>query len=151
MIYSEKNILHCALLADSYFLLTGKRLLDTSLKDEALAKALYDAPFVLVSHGVESDPIFNFANKKAQELWEMDWDEFTTTPSRLSAEPIEQSARQNFLEDTQKLGYSANYNGIRISKTGKRFQLHNTVLWNLKDSAGNYKGQAAVFSEWHYI
>lgn len=151
MIYSENIIQHCSLLAESYSLLTGNRLIDNAITGEALAKALYEAPFVLVSHGIEADPIFNFANKKAQELWEMDWNEFTSTPSRLSAEPMEQLARQQFLQDTQKKGFSANYSGIRISKTGQRFQILNTVLWNLKDSNGDYKGQAAVFSEWKFI
>jgi hypothetical protein len=116
-----------------------------------LAETLYNAPFVVVSHDTEADPIFNFANKKAQEVWEMDWDEFTQTPSRLSAEAISQEARQKLLAKAQEKGYVSGYNGIRISKSGKKFHILNTILWNLTDEAGNYKGQAAMFKDWKFV
>lgn len=151
MKYSEFVIQHTLLLADSFFRLTGKELISADLKGEALAKALYEAPFVVVSHGAEDDPVFNFANKKAQELWEMNWEEFTQTPSRLSAEPMAQSERQKFLEQAQQFGYSSDYNGVRISKSGKKFHIINTTLWNIVDENGDYKGQAAMFKEWKFI
>lgn len=47
----------------------------------------------IVSHGTETDPVFWFANRAAQGLWEMDWARFTRTPSRLSAEPDERATR----------------------------------------------------------
>lgn len=139
---------HAELLTSSFLRLTGKELISRALKGEELAKALYEAPFVVVSHGTEADPVFNFANLKAQELWEMSWDEFIQMPSRLSAEPMAQSERQKFLEQAQKFGYSSDYNGIRISKSGKRFHILNTTLWNVVDENGDYRGQAAVFKEW---
>ncbi len=151
MIYSKSILQHCELLSENYFFLTGKKLIEEDLFGEELVNAFYNAPFVLVSHGTEADPIFNFANKKAQELWEMDWDEFVTTPPRLSAESIAQSERQRLLDRAQSYGYIEDYNGIRISKSGKKFQIINTILWNLKDSASIYKGQAAVFKEWEYL
>jgi hypothetical protein len=88
---------------------------------------------------------------KAQELWEMHWEEFIKTPSRLSAEAIAQSERQRLLENAQQHGYISDYKGVRISKTGKRFMILNTILWNLTDQAGAYKGQAAMFAEWEYL
>lgn len=142
---------HTELLAKSFFRLTGEPLVAADLKGEDLYKAIYNASFVVVSHGTEVDPIFNFANQKAQELWEMDWEEFTKKPSRLSAETISQSARQELLAKAQEKGYLSGYNGIRISKSGKRFYILNTILWNLTDEAGNYQGQAAMFKEWRYI
>lgn len=143
--------LHTELLAESFFRLTGKPLVAKGLKGEELYNTLYHAPFIVVSHGIEADPVFNFANLKAQELWEMDWAEFTQTPSRLSAETISQAERQQLLERGREKGYISDYNGIRISKSGKRFHIVNTVLWNLTDEAGNYKGQAAMFKEWKFV
>ena len=151
MIYTSKIIQHCELLAESFYKITGKKLVKENLTGEELAKVLYNGPFVLVSHGIEKDPIFNFANLKAQELWEMSWEEFVKTPSRLSAEPVAQSERQELLDKAQKHGYISDYKGVRISKSGKRFQIIDTILWNLKDSEGNYKGQAAVFDTWKFL
>lgn len=53
-----------------------------------LADALYRAPFVVLSHGTEPDPLFNDANLTAQRLSEMTWAQITAMPSRLSAEPL---------------------------------------------------------------
>jgi hypothetical protein len=107
--------------------------------------------FVLLSHNTELDPIFNYANLKAQELFEMDWEAITNMPSRFSAEPMEQSERNLFLEKTIRNGYVENYNGIRISRTGKRFWIKDAIIWNLVDEHQIYKGQAALFSNWEFI
>lgn len=112
---------------------------------------IYMGNFVLLSHNTLSDPIFNFANLKAQELFEMDWHEFILLPSKYSAEPMEQNERAIFLQQTAKNGYVVNYNGIRISKTGKRFWIKDAIIWNLIDENQIYKGQAALFSKWSFI
>lgn len=112
---------------------------------------IYMGNFVLLSHNTELDPIFNYANLKAQELFEMDWEAITNMPSRFSAEPMEQSERNLFLEKTIKNGYVENYNGIRISRTGKRFWIKDAIIWNLVDEHQIYKGQAALFSNWEFI
>lgn len=115
---------------------------------QALAKALYLAPFVLVSHGTQPDPIFCYANKTAQDLWEYSWDEFTSLPSRLSAEVQERGGRSELLKQALETGMIGNYAGIRISKSGKRFRIENTALWNVHDTQGARIGQAALFSRW---
>ena len=43
------------------------------------------------------------------------------------------------------------YSGIRISSTGRRFQIHNARLWCLSDPDGRPCGQAAAFSDWWWI
>ena len=88
----EATIAYCRALARSYERFTGKKLMENPGP-----AALYMAPFVLVSHGVQPDPIFCFANESAQKLWRMSWDEFTALPSRLSAEPEAQEERQRLL------------------------------------------------------
>lgn len=116
-----------------------------------LAQALYEAPYVVLAHDGESDPRFTYANRSAQRLWEMEWNEFIGMPSRYSAEPDLREVRATMLERVQRDGYIDDYQGIRISKTGKRFELGKTVVWNLCDPEGDYCGQAATFSDWTLI
>ncbi|MFI3122781.1 MAG: MEKHLA domain-containing protein [Methylococcales bacterium] len=48
-------------------------------------------------------------------------------------------------------GFIDNYQGVRISKTGKRFKISNAIVWNLVDDNGIYQGQAACFSDWEFL
>ncbi|BAS54583.1 MULTISPECIES: MEKHLA domain-containing protein [Leptolyngbya] len=123
---------------------TGKPLIETP-------EALFEAPFVVVSHGTESDPIFNYANRQALDLWEMDWDTFTQLPSRYSAEPISQEERSRLLAQAKAQGYISDYRGVRISSTGKRFWIENVILWTVLDELDQPCGQAATFSSWKFI
>lgn len=142
---------HCRLLADSYYHWTKQPLLAGVEDDVSLAKALYEAPFVLVSHGTERDPIFNYANRCAQNLWKLSWEQFTVMPSRASAEPMEENRRQELLENAKKQGLIQNYQGTRQSSDGKRFYIIDVTLWNIINAQGQYLGQAAKFDRWEFI
>ena len=148
---SPEIISHSKLLYDSFASVTGRTLLEGQFTPEEIAGQLYEAPFVLLSHGTQPDPIFNYANKTAQRLWEMDWQQFTQLPSRLSAEPVAVAERQAMLEEAKRKGYISDYNGVRISSTGRRFIIKDAILWNIYDSAGTYQGQAATFKEWEFL
>jgi len=139
---------HSRLLLDSYRRATGRDLLEP---EGEVAATLFRARFVLLSHGTEADPVLNYGNAAALKLWEMTWDQFTGTPSRLTAEPMERSQREKLLIDAKEKGYSDGYYGIRISSIGRRFEIRNVLLWNVVDEQGIYRGQAAVFSEWTYV
>jgi hypothetical protein len=112
------------------------------------AERLFLAPFVVVSHGTEADPILNYANAAALALWEMTPEQFTQTPSRLTAEPLHRDERTRLLERTRRDGYVDDYSGVRISATGKRFRIERAMVWNLTDAAGTHLGQAATFDSW---
>ena len=60
--------------------------LERKLKLELQPEKIFHAPFVLVAHGTEADPVLNYGNAAALALWEMSWEELTRTPSRLTAE-----------------------------------------------------------------
>ena len=45
-------------------------------------------------------------------------------------------------------GYIDSYQGIRVSSSGKRFMVENSIVWNLIDEAGQRHGQAAVLYQW---
>jgi len=142
---------HSRLLLESFRRATGRDLLNGWDCLDEPAEELFRAPFVLLSHGQEEDPILNYGNAAALSLWEMTWDEFTRTPSRQTAEPTERSLREKLLADVKEKGFSEGYTGVRISRSGRRFEIRDLLLWNVADGSGIYRGQAAVFSDWAYI
>ncbi|MEH2214720.1 MEKHLA domain-containing protein [Nostoc sp.] len=144
-------ILHSQYLINSFQHWMGNSLLDANGSPLEKAQALFEAPFVLVSHGTESDPIFNYGNRKALELWELSWEEFTKMPSRKSAEEVVQEERDRLLAEATTKGFITNYSGIRTSSNGKRFYIEDTILWNVLDEQNQHYGQAAFFSTWKFI
>lgn len=133
------------LLLDSFARRLGRELIDRDGSAAEQAKRLFRAPFVVVSHGTEADPVLNYGNAAALALWEMTWDELTRTPSRLTAEPVHRDERARLLARTREHGFVDDYSGIRISKTGRRFRIEQAIVWNLTDAAGLHRGQAATF------
>ncbi len=138
-------IRHIQLVLQSYKHWTGNDLVNMSDSPEEIAQQIFEAPFALVSHGTEADPIFNYGNHKALTTWELSWEEFTKMPSRQSAEKVVQEERNRLLQETEAKGF-CNYSGVRISSTGKRFQIKNGIIWNLVDDQNQYCGQASIFS-----
>lgn len=148
---SQPIITHTERLARSLKQFAGRELFPGIIDRGALAQAAFDAPFVLVSHGTEADPILNYGNRTALQLWEMTWDEFTRTPSRFTAEAPNREARAQLLAAVTAQGFIDDYSGIRISKTGRRFRIRQATVWNLIDAMGARCGQAAMFSHWEFV
>ncbi|QUM85113.1 MEKHLA domain-containing protein [Moritella sp. 28] len=142
---SENGYLHehADLLISSYQRLTGKNLIDSRYVD--IGKALFYADFVVVSHGTESDPIFNYGNKLALKSFELSWSEFVSLPSRKSVKSLDRDERQDLLERVTAFGFVDGYRGLRISSTGRTFWIENATVWNLIDNSGAFRGQAAMF------
>lgn len=133
-------------IVESYQRLTGQPLFaGVPAGADELRTALWEAPRAIVAHGTEADPIFFYGNRRALELFEMSFEEFTRLPSRLSAEAVAQDARMELLKTVARQGYVDGYVGMRIAKSGKRFMIGDCTVWNLLDEAGTYHGQAAVF------
>ncbi len=150
---TPRTIAHVSLLVDSYRRLVQKELLPNSehLSSDALAQRLFEAPFMVVSHGTEDDPIFNYGNHAALSLWDVSWDEFVRMPSRYSAEADHRDERARLLASVKSQGYATDYRGIRASKNGRRFRIENATVWNLTDELGQYRGQAATCSRWTFL
>nr|MBI3613811.1 MEKHLA domain-containing protein [Nitrospirota bacterium] len=138
-------------LLDSYRRWTGCDLIERNGTAEEQAERLFVAPFVVVSHGIEPDPILNYGNRIALELWDMDWEEFSRTPSRLTAEPENRTERERMLAQAATQGFIDDYRGVRISGTGRRFLVENALVWNVVDDAGQKQGQAATFARWTFL
>ena len=139
------------LLFNSFRHWLGRELMERTGGAEQQAKSLYYAPFVVVSHGMEADPILNYGNKIALDLWDLDWERFTKTPSRLTAEPVDQAERARMLARAQEQGYIDDYKGVRITGTGRRFLVQQAIVWNVVGSEGEQIGQAATFSRWTFL
>lgn len=144
-------ITHTQILLDSYRRWVGTELIDRNGTAEEQAERLFLAPFVVVSHGTQADPILNYGNQTALRLWEMDIATLLQTPSRYTADPMHRDERAVLLERTARDGYVDDYQGIRISATGRRFRIDRATVWNLVDASGQRVGQAATFSEWQFL
>lgn len=141
---------HVVLLLKSYQCLLQQSLLETS-KQSAWGRLAFTANFALLSHNTDQDPLFNYANRTALDLFEFSWDELIGLPSRLSAEPVNQQERERLLARVTTQGFIDDYAGVRISKTGRRFRIQGAVVWNVIDEQGVYRGQAAWFKDWTWL
>ena len=144
-------IAHTTCLARSLKKWTGRDLLPEVSDPSGLSQKVFEAPFVLVSHGTEADPVLNYGNQTALSLWEMSWAELTRTPSRLTAEAMNREDRARLLEIVTRRGFIDDYSGIRISKTGRRFRISHATVWNLLTEDGKPCGQAAMFDKWEFL
>jgi hypothetical protein len=152
LIWNRPHIIsHCVCLARSYRHWTGRDLVAGAGDSSALSRLVYEAPSVVVSHGLEEDPVLNYGNRAALALWDVSWVEFTRTPSRLTAEAPDRGERARLLETVARHGFIEDYSGVRISKAGRRFRIERATVWNLLTGDGRRCGQAALFDRWHYL
>ena len=138
-------------LLDSYRHWIGRELIARQSEPTSQARALFESPIVVVSHGTGVDPIFNYGNQTALDLWEMTWEQLIKTPSRLTAEPVNRAEREWMLEQARVRGFIDTYRGIRISGTGRRFLVENALIWNVLDAGFRRIGQAATFAHWTWL
>ncbi|MFC7336719.1 MEKHLA domain-containing protein [Haloferula chungangensis] len=136
---------HAKLILESYRQLTGRELIPSGPDP---AQRLFVAPIFVASHSSAEDPIFTYGNRTALDLFEMTWEEFISTPSRFTAEAPLRSERQRLLDQVAERGFIDDYSGIRVSKTGQRFEIQRATVWNLISATGKLVGQAATFKEW---
>jgi MEKHLA domain len=151
-IWTDPQTIHWAqILLDSYRQLVGCELLDRSQSPIEQSRLLYLAPFVVVSHDTQPDPVFNYGNQVALDLWEIDWATLLQTHSKATAEPVNRAIRQEMLAQARSHGLIQNYQGVRISTSGRRFAIDQATIWNLIDTTGQPCGQAATFATWQYL
>ena len=112
---------------------------------------LFGADTVVLAHDGSSDPALIYANAAALQLWERSWAEMIGMPSRLTAEPQERAGRARMLATALQQHASEGYTGVRVSKSGRRFQIHNARLWTLWGPGDQPCGQAAAFSNWWWL
>lgn len=135
------------ILTTSYRQRLGTKLVEVT--DSKELANVFHASFAVVSHGTQADPILNYGNQTALQLWNITWTKFRQTPLRMTADPVNRADRAKMLEQASKQGY-IDYHGIRISSTGQRFAIAGAIIWNLSDEWGRNCG-AATFSNWKWL
>jgi hypothetical protein len=148
---TDVAIAHAVCLAHSLKHWTGRELLPGVSSPAELSQKVFQAPFVVVSHGMEADPVLNYGNRAALTLWELSWEELTRTPSRLTAEAPGRKERARLLKTVTQRGFIDDYSGVRISITGRRFRISRATVWNLLTEDGKPCGQAAMFDRWEFL
>ena len=63
---------HLEILSNSLAQWTGRNLIDAALSQREAAQRIYFADFAIVSHNTAVDPVFNYANRTALNLFEME-------------------------------------------------------------------------------
>lgn len=139
------------LILNSFWHWLGRDLIERSGDEKEEAQRLFDVPFAVVSHDAEEDPLLKYGNATALALWEMNFEHFTQTPSRLTAEADQREERARLLAQTTEHGFVEDYRGVRISKSGRRFRIHSATVWNLVSADGQRVGQAATFDTWEFL
>ncbi len=141
-------IAHTQIMLNSFRRFVGRELIARTGDIDEEAEIVFDASFVVVSHGTQDDPVLNYGNGMALSLWKMDIPTLTSTPSRLTAEPMHRDERAQLMTRAAQDGFVDDYRGIRISSSGERFLIEQAIVWNLVDADGQRVGQAATFSHW---
>jgi hypothetical protein len=142
---------HVELLRRSLWQLAGRDLVPAGLTPEEAARAVFEAPFVVLSHDATPDPVLTYGNRAALDLFELSWAELTRMPSRLTAEAPDRDERTRLLARVAAQGWIDDYSGVRVSRTGRRFRIERATVWNLVDADGRRCGQAATFAEWRRL
>ena len=133
------------LLTQSYRRSLGEELAPPGMAKTEAARWLYEsAPFVLLAHNTEPDPVFIYGNKAAQHRFEYAWDELIQLPSRLSAAAPDRDERAAFIERMKTDACFRGYRGLRIAKSGRQFWIENATLWQLVDDEARVHGLAAM-------
>ena len=77
--------------------------------------------WVLISHGIEEDPIFNFVNVAGLEAFVRTWDEVTKLPSRKSVllQTSDEKLRIELMKKVTTFAFVEGASGIRVRGDGQ--------------------------------
>jgi hypothetical protein len=126
--------------------LVGERLVPTHVRAADASAWLYtEAEFAVLAHGTQADPLFIYANLTAQRHFELSWQELVGMPSRLSARATERDERAAMLAQVALHGFTRDYRGLRVARSGHSFWIERGTVWNVQGPDGAAWGQAASF------
>jgi MEKHLA domain len=131
-------------------------IMDVSADDITRIQA--DTRFALLSHGIQSDPVYNYFNKAALQQFLFSEPSVYSTPSRYSAPSgIVRSSREEILQASVGRSDSTSKsenrlivlpNAVRQKKSGQLFRIPEVLLWNVYNDEGERVGQTAIFDTW---
>ena len=103
--------------------------------------------FGVLSHGTQSDPIYNYGNKASLELFGYTIEELCRTPSRLSTVPELMKDRDRLIRDIETRGYGYIDDALRVKADGELFIIDRILVWTVFDEEDNRIGLAAVYDK----
>ena len=108
-----------------------------------------------MSHGTQNDaegPVLNYGNAAALKRWGASWEELTSMPSKYTAETIEQSAREAFLQKVHADGVVENFSAVRIGLDKSRYlvNLQDTFMQIIMPSALIHFDNLQTYSHLNY-
>jgi hypothetical protein len=101
--------------------------------------------FGIMSHGVQADPVFNYANLAALELFKYSINDLCKLPSRYSTLPHLEQDRDNTLKEIAKSDYGYIHDGMRQTSEGRVILTSEILYWVVYDDDGTRIGHAAVY------
>lgn len=125
-------------------------LLNTNIvvEDNSVYETIYnDNRYVLITHGTEVDPIYNFGNRAALTAFWRSWDNLVELPSAQSVvlQSQDEVRRKELMRQVTEQNYVDDATGIRIRDDGTFLRLVDAVVWNCINDEGIAIGQAAFF------
>ena len=133
---------HLEIIKNSFTLLTSRDLPLGS--NDNLITAFDQCSFPIASHDNSSEPLFNYANRAALNLFKMTLKEMMGLPSKASALPVDQEERSLILEQVIKYGFIEHYQGKRVASDQSIFHIQDATVWNLLDHEKKHYGQAVI-------
>ncbi len=129
---------HVKLLHDSLKKLTGRGLCERMGISDTVMDSNVDTynniclndRFVLVSHGIQEDPVYNFSNQAGLEAFVRSWDQFIKLPSRQSVvfQSFDEELRIKLMKRVTDDGYVEGASGIRVRGDDKFIRLVDAVV-----------------------
>ena len=141
---------HALLLNESHRRWTGEYLVAERDPGEVLA-ALNEADMVIVSYGLEREPVFNYGNVKALSMLGYQLENFIQLAHKITIPEQETLISLELSQKVEQQGYIENYSGHRLAKNGRLWRVESGVCWQLSDNLGRVHGHAACFQDWHQL
>jgi len=135
-----------ARLARSFQHWTGRALVEPGDATE-IATRLFEHPSAVLS--LADGPTYNYGNRRAMELFELDWYSLLNMVGDESVEPHLRQERTEALREALHKGFISNFEGVRISSRGRRRRIEDGILFTLLDEAGERCGVGAFVPSWH--
>ena len=122
-----------------------------SITDEEIYQSICrNERYILISHGTEESPIYNFGNKACLNAFARSWENQVSMPSSESVvrRSQDEASRIELMKSVTDYGiFDGKLNGYRVRDDGKFIKLTEGVVWNCygDDEEETYIGQAAFF------
>lgn len=137
------------LIAESFARLAGKPLVE--IAPAGFGQAIWDAPHVIVAHGLEPEPRLFYGNRIALELLAMSAVEFIGRAARTTAEPPLREERSRIVSGLAQDDIADIYGVVGIAANGRRYAISEGKVWNLVDRHGGRHGMGATYAAWQFL